>query len=139
MRRSQARASSNPPPKRQPVDGGDARLGQAGQTPEAVGERANEAGEVVRRLEAVELGDVGSGGEGPARAGHDDDPHRRVGLDGVEGLVEEGDGVGADGVQPAGAVEGQDGDTAVDVAAEDGTFAHAMVRPPLTDNVWPVM
>ena len=128
-----------PAAERQPIDGRDARLGEARQPAEAVGERVNEAGEVVGRVEAIELGDVGTGGEGAALTGHHDDPHAGVGLDGVERLVEQGDGVGADGVQPPGAIESEDRDTVVDGEPEDRTVRHAIVSPPLTDSVWPVM
>ena len=65
---------------------------------------------------------------------HHDDPHCRIALDGVQCGVEEGDGVGADGVQPAGSIERQDRDAVIDVATED-RLAHAIVNPPLTDNV----
>ena len=89
----------------------------------------------MRGLQAVEFGDVRSGGERVALACHHDDPYPGLGLDGVQCVVEEGDGVGADGVQPARAIESHDSDAVVDVAAQDGPLVHAMVRPPLTDNV----
>ena len=38
--------------------------------------------------------------------------------------------------EPSGPVERQDGDAVADVATED---RHAIVSPPLTDSVWPVM
>ena len=128
------------PAERQPLDGGDARLRELGQPPEAVAERADEPGEVVGAVEPVELGDVGSGGERPvALPGHDDHPYGRVGVDRVERLVEDGDRVGPDGVQPSGAVERQDGDSVIDLQTEDGRLAHTIVRPPLTERVWPVI
>ena len=71
MRKSQARASSQPPPRAKPADGGDRRPGDGGHRVEG---RAGSAAPSSRRPRrgAAELADVGAGGEDPVAAGDDD-------------------------------------------------------------------
>ncbi len=63
-----------------------------------------------------------------------------VGQRGQHG-VEVGQGVAADGVEPVGPGQGDDRDPLAPVDAQRGHAAalQIMVRPPLTEMVWPVM
>ena len=81
------------------VDRCDGRRRTRGEPVEDVGQAGDEAGEVGCRLQPVELGDVGTGREGAPLSGDDDRPCLTVGLDPVECVVQQGDGVGADRVE----------------------------------------
>ena len=103
----------------------------------------------VRAVEAVELVDVGAGAEDPPGAGDDDGPDGRVVAQRLHAGRERVGERARQRVQAVGPLERQhahavrshlDADRAVaSVAIGPVHRAHAIVRPPDTDSVWPVM
>ena len=119
---------------------------------EDIGEGAHEPGEPGGAVEPGELVDVGAGAERAPLAGDDERPHRVVGVELGERGVEGGQRVGADGVEPVGAGERDDGDAVAGpldaervahgstigrslLAGVPAADAHDIVSPPLTDSV----
>ena len=106
---------------------------------EHVGELAEEAREVVGAVELGELGDVGAGGEG-ARAGDDDGPDGRVAVERGEDVVELLQRRPIDGVHAIGPGQRDHRDALSSLEADHVRgIHHTIVRPPLTEIVWPVM
>ena len=76
-RRSQASASSSPPPNATPCSAATDGFGLSARASSASVSRWTNR-EVMRPIERVELGDVGAGAEGLALAGDHDGAHRVV-------------------------------------------------------------
>ena len=70
-----------PAAERGAVDGGHRRFGVPLEPVEDIGEGAHEPGEPGGTVEPGELVDVGAGAERAPLAGHDERPHRVVGLE----------------------------------------------------------
>ena len=132
-----------PAAERGAVDRGDRRLRVLLEPVEDVGERAHEPREAGGAVEPGQLADVGAGAERPPLAGDHERAHAVVGLEVDQRGVERGEGVGADRVETIGPAQRDDRDRAL--ASFDPqhvapiAHAHAIVSPPLTDRVCPVM
>src|SRR5207244_8661720 len=104
-----------------------------------VGDGFDEVREVRGARKTVDLVDVGPGAERAARPVHDRCPDSGIRIDLVHGGGESAAGMAADRVEPGGADELHEGDRALAPDDDVGRLAHAIVRPPLTDSVCPVM
>ena len=129
------------PAQGESFDRGDAQPARSGQPVEDGAQRAAVGGEIGRARLGHVL-DVGAGGEERGQLGNHDDGLYRGRISGlVQSLVEALDEREAEGVgrrapkgdpedRLAGPFPGHRG---------RGSGHHAIVRPPLTDSVWPVM
>ena len=130
-----------------PVQRRDRRLRAVRDQLVDLGHRGDEAAERAGVGERLDLGEVSPGTERAARAGDDQRPHPLVGGRRRDRGGQQAEQVAADGVEAAGTVEGEHGHLTVRLgekfrlhcAGLHRLDSQAMVRPPLTDSVWPVM